>query len=210
MAASLHRTDSEDSRSLLSFALRHARKRRASSAAVADDDGTLLDVMISSAITKPREEEDAAAPVSPSRAPTATSQLMALLVAAIDRPEIVCADEAAADSSEDDGADAPEPDAPATPRGRRGANAAAGGSSSSGHQPSTPRTTTSHTPDVLPPALRAKARDPEALVVEVRTLLASGADANVRSQKEIVAANVMIRNQFGNDRGGRCNCKNYV
>ena len=169
----------DESGTLLSFALSHARKRLR----VDGDDHALLDTMITSAITRQAPEPEPelhskqpaklkASVTSSSRdGPSATSQLMGLLVAAVGT-SIVHADEAhSASSDEEEKPGSALGSSPVTSTPQRKARR----KSDSEH---TPPTTTIHAVDALPPALRAKARDPEALVAEVKALLAEGADAN--------------------------------
>ena len=103
---------------LLSFALNHARKTGSNTNANSSDDKEMLSKMISSAVTRPANKTVDSMPhagsssmlegrIGPSADddPSATRQLMALLVAAINRPDIVHADEAEASSSEDEDGD---------------------------------------------------------------------------------------------------------
>ena len=170
----------DESGTLLSFALSHARKRLR----VDGDDHALLDTMITSAITRQAPEPEpelhsrqpaklkASAASSSRDGPSATSQLMGLLVAAVGSTSIVHADEAhSASSDEEEKPGSALGSSPVTSTPQRKARRKS-------DSDSTPPTTTIHAVDALPPALRAKARDPEALVAEVKALLAEGADAN--------------------------------
>lgn len=97
---------------LLQFALGHARKRLR----LDDDDGDLLTTMIDSAIGIRAEAAAATGEAGASAAttgeagqlgPSATSQLLALLVASVNsRPEVISVDEPAAPSDQDDAAEA--------------------------------------------------------------------------------------------------------
>ena len=201
---------------LLSFALNHARKTGSNANsytnANSSDDKEMLSKMISSAVTRPANKTVDGTPqtinagsssmlegrIGPSADddPSATRQLMALLVAAINRPDIVHADEAEASSSEEeDGDDDEHPGSTpplanpsalvstATPKKGRTPPHSGGGSSGGGghlsHSRETPRTTSViHDGEYLSTEQRVKARNPDALVAEIKELLAAGADAS--------------------------------
>jgi ankyrin repeat protein len=107
------------------------------------------------------------APIS-MEGPSATAQLLAFLVAAIARPEVVHADEAEASSDEEAPSgseptprEPPDNDSPTAP-------------------PPRSRGPTTFTDSDLDESLRKRARDPEALLGAVKELLGQGADVNAR------------------------------
>ena len=165
---------------LLQFALGHERKRLR----LDDADGDLLTTMIDSAIGIRAE---AAATTGEAGAgqlgPSATSQLLALLVASVNsRPEVISVDEPAATSDQDDAAEAASVagDEESTPQASSSCSAALRTEiASRGTAARTRRLTTYRLSELTEPQ-RLAATDAKALPASVRELLAEGADANAR------------------------------
>ena len=174
---------------LLQFALGHARKRLR----LDDDDGDLLTTMIDSAIGIRAEAAAATGEAGASAAttgeagqlgPSATSQLLALLVASVNsRPEVISVDEPAAPSDQDDAAEAAsdEESCSCTPPQASSSciTALRTEIASRGTAARTRRLTTYRLSELTEPQ-RLAATDAKALPAAVRELLAEGADANAR------------------------------
>ena len=175
---------------LLQFALGHARKRLR----LDDDDGDLLTTMIDSAIGIRTEAAAATGEAGASAAttgeagqlgPSATSQLLALLVASVNsRPEVISVDEPAAPSDQDDAAEAASDDEEScscTPPQASSSciTALRTEITSRGTAARTRRLTTYRLSELTEPQ-RLAATNAKALPAAVRELLAEGADANAR------------------------------
>ena len=128
------------------------------------DDAALLEQMISSAVGT-----DNGAIEAVTSAPTSTSRLFALLVAGVNRPDVVHADEADAPSSDEESR---ETDAATTAQ-------PSSSTSPPALLPRRSRPTTFSASD-LDERTISRARDPELLLQDARELLGAGADANAR------------------------------